>query len=345
MKTFSKILATIILLGASVLFGQAGPIAVSSLQATATGAGSAINLTSSPVSSHQLTWRPSGTVTTCTVALDSSADGITWTPGGVITGQTCTSNGSTQATVNAQFVRFNVTVFTGTGTVSLVYAGSVAIGQGNNSGAPAGNVGALTFISNAVNPTWNEGNQVLGSVDLKGNQRVTTCGAGSANCTAVATNNAGPVAASALSLDTMGFGYSINAANNWIPNGLDPCQNSAIAKSSVVINISTAATTALVAVSGSTTVFVCGFSLTISEVVTTANTILFEQGTGATCAGAPTALTGTYGAGGVLAAAPITVVVPGGSTAFKTAASNGLCAVTAIGATGSFQGVLTFVQQ
>lgn len=124
---------------------------------------------------------------------------------------------------------------------------------------------------------------------------------------------------------------------------IDPCQNSAVAKSSAIINITSAATTALVPVSGATTVYVCGFSMSISQVITTANTLVFEQGTGAACATSPIALTGLFGAGGITAAQPI-VVTAGGSTVFKTAASNGLCALTAIGATGSFQGVLTFVQ-
>jgi|SRR6267142_1704589 len=127
-------------------------------------------------------------------------------------------------------------------------------------------------------------------------------------------------------------------------SSVDPCQSSAVAKSSAIINISTATTTALVAVSGSTVVYVCGFSLTISQVITTANTLKFIQGTGATCSGAPADLTGLYGAGGVTAAAPIVVVGLGG-TIFKTGAGGGLCAVTAIGASGSFQGVVTYVQQ
>jgi len=129
------------------------------------------------------------------------------------------------------------------------------------------------------------------------------------------------------------------------PGTSDPCQNPGVLKSNVAINISSATTTALVAVSGATAVYVCGFSLTISQVATTANTIAFEQGTGAACAGTPTALTGLYGAGGVTAAAPIVISQSGPGTIFKTAASNGLCALTAIGASGSFQGVLTFVQQ
>lgn len=126
----------------------------------------------------------------------------------------------------------------------------------------------------------------------------------------------------------------------------DPCEDMFVAKSSAVINITSATTTSLVAVSGSTTVYVCGFSLTISEVVTTANTFQLEYGTGATCGGGTTALTGLYGAGGVTAAAPIVISVGNGSaTVAKSAASNGVCAVTAIGASGTFQGLITFVQQ
>jgi len=126
---------------------------------------------------------------------------------------------------------------------------------------------------------------------------------------------------------------------------VDPCQSPNIAKSSAPINITTATTTSLVAVSGSTTVYVCGFSVTISEVITTPNTILFEYGTGAACT-SPTVLTGLYGGGGVTAGDPIPVSYGGaGMTVFKSAASAGICALTAIGGSGSFQGVLTYVQQ
>lgn len=126
----------------------------------------------------------------------------------------------------------------------------------------------------------------------------------------------------------------------------DPCQTSGIAKASTPINITSATTTALVAVSGTTAVYVCGFSVTVSEVITTANTIQFEYGSGTACATSPTALTGTFGSGGVTAGAPVPITFGGaGQTVMKTPAANGLCAVTAIGATGSFQGILTFVQQ
>lgn len=123
----------------------------------------------------------------------------------------------------------------------------------------------------------------------------------------------------------------------------DPC--SYAKKSSAVINISSATTTSIVPVSSTTSVYVCGFDFTISEVVTTANTLYFEYGTSTACTGT-TALTGLYGAGGVIAGAPIHILSAGASsTVFTAPSANGICAVTAIGGSGSFQGVLTYVQQ
>jgi hypothetical protein len=57
------------------------------------------------------------------------------------------------------------------------------------------------------------------------------------------------------------------------PVATDPCASSAVAKSSVVLNISSATTTSLVAINGTTVIYVCAFTMTISQVVTTANTI------------------------------------------------------------------------
>ncbi len=149
------------------------------------------------------------------------------------------------------------------------------------------------------------------------------------------------IAPTALTVGTFGTPSTqvLSTQNN------DPC--SYAAKSSVKIAITSATTTAMVAVSGSLTVYVCGFDFTISEVVTTANTLKFESGTGSACASPVADLTGLYGAGGVTAAAPIHVVSAGNgsSTVFSGGASNGVCAVTAIGATAFFEGVLTYVQQ
>ena len=126
---------------------------------------------------------------------------------------------------------------------------------------------------------------------------------------------------------------------------IDPCQSSAVVKSSVVVNITTATTTALVVPSGSTTIYVCAVALTISQVITTANTFKFIQGTGAACVTAPSDLTGLFGGGGITATSPIVISHIGAGTLFKTNAAGGLCATTIIGLSGNFHGVVTYVQQ
>lgn len=59
-------------------------------------------------------------------------------------------------------------------TLSTLSGTSVVAGTlTNNNAAPAAtNVGSLVALANAVAPTWTEGDQVLMSTDLKGNQRV-----------------------------------------------------------------------------------------------------------------------------------------------------------------------------
>lgn len=123
----------------------------------------------------------------------------------------------------------------------------------------------------------------------------------------------------------------------------DPC--SYAAKSSAAISVTSGTTTSLVAVSGSTVVYVCGISITIAPSAVTAATALFEYGTGAACTG-PTTLTGTYGNGDLtstVGVAPINYG-GGGQTIFKSAASNGICILTA-GNVVNVQGVITYVQQ
>lgn len=125
---------------------------------------------------------------------------------------------------------------------------------------------------------------------------------------------------------------------------LDPC--SSAGKSSVPINITSATTTQLVALVVSQVIYVCGFSATIAPAAVTADTLLFEYGTGSSCGTGTTSLTGTYGNGDLTTAAPPTVVAAGngGQTIFNTTAGNALCALSAGGAV-NIQGVLTYVQQ
>jgi hypothetical protein len=124
----------------------------------------------------------------------------------------------------------------------------------------------------------------------------------------------------------------------------DPCQSSAVAKSSVAVAISSATTTQLVALQPGMTVYVCGFS--IAAGAGTNPSIKFEYGTGTTCGTGTTVLTGAMATGvtvSTTAPGPIFTYSPP-STAFKTPAANALCVVTA-GASVNVQGFVTFVQQ
>ena len=117
-----------------------------------------------------------------------------------------------------------------------------------------------------------------------------------------------------------------------IAGSTDPCQNSGVVKSNVVVNIGSATTTQLVALSSTASVYVCSFYGT--AVVGTAATYTWEYGTGSSCGTGTTALTGAMVGGGFLN-------VLG---EFHTPVGQALCVVTG-GTSPSYQGVLTYVQQ
>lgn len=165
------------------------------------------------------------------------------------------------------------------------------------------------------------------------------------NQSAIPTSNSTQLPA-ALGQTTMSASLPVTIASNQsaIPvSTSDPCTSAA--KSSAAISVATATTTSLVAVSGSTTVYVCGFAMTIAPSAVTAGTALFEYGTGATCT-SPTSLTGTFGNGDLTSTVGVAPVIYGGGsqTVFKSASSAGICILTA-GNAVSVQGVLTYVQQ
>ena len=116
--------------------------------------------TNSLVVWHQLIWTVSGTMTTCTVALDTSPDGTTWTLGGAITGQTCTTAGNS-AIVNSivNYVRVNVTAISGAGaTVIVTYKGFTTNPSGGGGGSGtvspnSGTAGALGVYTAAGGST------------------------------------------------------------------------------------------------------------------------------------------------------------------------------------------------
>lgn len=130
-----------------------------------------------------------------------------------------------------------------------------------------------------------------------------------------------------------------------IAGSTDPCQNPSVIKSSAPVNISTATTTAVVAVSGSKAVYVCGGALTIAPSATSADTATFEYGSGTACATSPTALSGALGAGDLTSAAPPIVVPLGyGGMTMTAPSATGLCILSA-GTAVSIQGWITYVQQ
>lgn len=126
----------------------------------------------------------------------------------------------------------------------------------------------------------------------------------------------------------------------------DPCLSSGIAKSNAFANIATATTTALVPVSGATAVYVCSIMLTMTGSTVAADTLLFEQGTGSTCAGAPTAISATYSTGIEASVLPFWMGLAGNGTILKAAASNGLCVVSTVATTAPAIAVtISYVQQ
>ena len=123
---------------------------------------------------------------------------------------------------------------------------------------------------------------------------------------------------------------------------VDPCFSNT-PKSNVSVSITTATTTQLVALSGTTSIYICGFTGTVNS-ATTATTLQFEYGTGASCGTGTTVLTGAMNTGGSTAAGSVVISFADPGSTFKTAAGNALCVVTT-GTTINVQGVLTYIQQ
>jgi hypothetical protein len=124
---------------------------------TAVTSSSAIPNIGTGIGFHKMTWNVIGTAATCTVALDSSADGVTWTPGGAIVGQTCTSNGASAVTAGTfNYVRMTTTAFSCTGvcSVSVTWTGYVNSPGGGGTVSPNnGSAGAIANYAAAGGST------------------------------------------------------------------------------------------------------------------------------------------------------------------------------------------------
>lgn len=129
-----------------------------------------------------------------------------------------------------------------------------------------------------------------------------------------------------------------------IAGASDPCSDVSAIKSSATVNISSATTTQLVALSGTTSVYVCGYQLAAGA--GTNPSIQFEYGTGASCGTGTTALTGAMATGVTVSttvAGPVFSAGPD-ATVLKTPSGNALCLVSG-GTTPNWQGFISYVQQ
>lgn len=159
----------------------------------AIGANTGSNIIGTGAAFHKLTWTVSGTVSTCTVAVDSSVDGVSWSAGGALANQTCTSNGNaTSSSTPVNFVRINLTVLSGAGaTVNFNLTGYINNPAGGGS-LPTG----LTYVA----PTFTISSAGNGSaiLALSGNT------SGTATITAPAT--AGTLANAIISSNNIQIG-------------------------------------------------------------------------------------------------------------------------------------------
>jgi len=129
-----------------------------------------------------------------------------------------------------------------------------------------------------------------------------------------------------------------------IAGASDPCQDVSAIKSSVPISAIAVGTTQLVALSGTTVIYVCGFQAAANA--GTNPSFQLEYGTGSSCGTGTTALTGAMATGvtvSTTAPGPIFQSSPGGNI-LKTPSGNALCAVVA-GTSAVFNGWLSYVQQ
>jgi hypothetical protein len=124
----------------------------------------------------------------------------------------------------------------------------------------------------------------------------------------------------------------------------DPCQDLSAIKTSVPISAAGVGTTQLVALSGTTAVYVCSYQAAANA--GTNPSFQLEYGTGSSCGTGTTALTGAMSTGvtvSTTAPGPIFESSPGNSI-LKAPAGNALCMVVA-GTSAVFNGWLSYVQQ
>ena len=125
----------------------------------------------------------------------------------------------------------------------------------------------------------------------------------------------------------------------WPTTSGDPCQNPFVMKSSTSISVSSSTTSSLVGSTGSTVVYVCGITGSLTG---SGPTVTFKTGTQTTL-GCDTGSANLTGAITPSATQGMMSLHSGNGTIMKGIAGGQVCVTT--GATTSFQGVLSYVQQ
>jgi len=160
-------LATFMLLVAALCQAQGGVNAYRTV--TQSAPASDVTITeNTTILYHQISFVKTGTVSACTVAIDSSADGTTWTAGGIIAGTTCTSNGSSAVTsANAKYVRITSTALSGGGSVQFFYKGWTY--------NPTPGTGSVTSITCGTGLTCTPGSPITTSGTINASSSTANC--------------------------------------------------------------------------------------------------------------------------------------------------------------------------
>jgi len=104
------------------------------------------DFTNTGVTSFLLAWNPAGSLSTCSVQVESSTDGISWGSGDVVASQSCTAVGSASGSFTKAFVRINVTALSGSGGLNVTLTGTIG---GTSSG---GGITSVTSLPATCTP-------------------------------------------------------------------------------------------------------------------------------------------------------------------------------------------------
>lgn len=178
--------------------------------------------------------------------------------------------------------------------------------------------GAVSLASGKVaSGAFASGSIASGAMVDLGSQADAACGTANGSCSLIALQKYNNQQAATIVTNT---GAAIPAGTAYIGQASPDPSKGGGTPSSVAINVSTATTTQLVAISGSTSIYVTSFDVIAGG---TGN-ITFEYGTGSNCGTGTTALTGAYN----LTAQAGIAKGNGAGTILKVPSGNALCVLT-----------------